>query len=142
MRLMPVSRFILLVGSLVALLGLAGALPAGRAAPPLATAPARVAVLHAAPLGDAAPVTVALRIGAVDTIIGSGVQFGERLPYRDLPAGAYPVQVFAGALTQDQLSGATPLLTATATLQAARDHTLLISGGANGFPLAVFTITD
>lgn len=141
MRLMPVPRFLPLIGCLVALLVLAGALPAGRAAP-LAVAPTRVAVLHAAPLGGAAPVTVALRIGGVDTVIGSGLQFGERLPYRDLPAGAYPVRVFAGALTQEQLSGATPLLTATATLQAARDQTLLIGGGANGFPLALITVAD
>ncbi len=141
MRLMPVPRFLPLIGSLVALLVLVGALPAGRAAP-LAVAPTRVAVLHAAPLGGAAPVTVALRIAGVDTLIGSGLQSGERLPYRDLPAGAYPVLVFAGALTQEQLSGATPLLTATATLQAARDQTLVIGGGANGFPLALFTVTD
>jgi len=141
MRLMPVPRFLRLVGCLLALLVLAGALPAGRAAP-LAVAPARVAVLHAAPSGGAAPVTVALQIAGVNTVIGSGLQFGERLPYRDLPAGTYPVLVFAGALTQEQLSGATPLLSATATLQAARDHTLLIGGGANGFPLSLFTVTD
>lgn len=84
MRLMPVPRFLPLIGSLVALLVLVGALPAGRAAP-LAVAPTRVAVLHAAPLGGAAPVTVALRIAGVDTLIGSGLQFGERLPYRTCP---------------------------------------------------------
>lgn len=141
MPLMPLPRFLRLIGRLAALLALAGALPAVSAAP-LAAAPARVAVLHAAPLGAAAPVTVALRIGGVDTVIGSGLQFAERLPYRELPAGVYPVLVFAGALTQEQLPGATPLLSGSATLQAARDHTLVISGGANGFSLAVFTVTD
>jgi len=141
MGLMSLPRFIRLIGSLAALIILTGALPAGRAAP-LAVAPARVAVLHAAPLGGAAPVTVALRIDGVDTVIGSGLQFGARLPYRELPAGAYPVLIFAGALTQEQLAGATPLLTVTATLEAARDHTLVVTGGASGFPLQLLTLTD
>ncbi|MCS6882386.1 MAG: DUF4397 domain-containing protein [Oscillochloridaceae bacterium] len=141
MPLTSLRRFLGLIGRLAVLLALAGALPAVRAAP-LAAAPARVAVLHAAPLGGAAPVTVALRIGGIDTMIGSGLQFAERLPYRELPAGVYPVLVFPGALTQEQLPGATPVLSGAATLQAARDHTLVIGGGANGFPLAVFTVTD
>lgn len=140
MRLLPVARVLSLILGLVALVAEL-ATPASRAAV-LAQVPARVAVLHAAALGGPAPVTVAATIGGVDTLLISGLSSGQRLPYQDLPAGTYPVKLFAGTLTQQELAGAMPLLTADVTLAPARDQTVVALGGANGFPLALLVLSD
>jgi hypothetical protein len=133
-----------LLTALLALAALAALAPgAAPARASLAPAPARVALLHAAPLPGSAPVTVAVDTapGQPDLRLGD-FGFGGSLDYRDVAAGTRTFKLYAGALDTSQLPGATPALTAQVALEAGKDYTIVATGGVNGFPLELLRLTD
>ena len=140
MGLRRIVRRIPLVLALVALVAAASPTAAPARAQAL-QAPARIALVHAAPLPGDSLVTATVEIGGVDTRVGA-LRFGSFLNYRDAPAGARVVKLFAGDLAQAQVAAATPLLTASMALEAGKDFTLAAVGGANGFPLEILALSD
>lgn len=133
-----------LLTALLALAALAVSLPAGApAGAALAPAPARVALLHAAPLAGPDAVTVAVDTapGLPDAPLGD-LGYAERLDYQDVAAGERSFKLFAGVVDAAELPAATPILTARVDLAAGRDYTLVVTGGASGFPLAIVALPD
>lgn len=133
-----------LLTALLVLAALASWLPgAAPARASLAPAPARVALLHAAPLPGADAVTAAVDTapGLPDMRLGA-FGYDDTLAYQDVAAGERVFKLYAGALNAPDLVGAQPILTANVTLAAGKDYTLVVTGGANGFPLALLTLPD
>lgn len=138
------SHLARLITPLLALAALAAWLPSGApAAAALAPAPARVALLHAAPLAGDATVTVAVDTapGQPDQLLGS-LDYDAALDYQDVAAGPRSFKLYPGALDAPDLPGATPALTASLTLEAGKDYTVVATGGANGFPLTLLALLD
>jgi len=140
---MGLRRIVRRIPLMLALVALAAA-ASPTAAPTTAQAlqaPARIALVHAAPLPGDSLVTATVDVGGVDTRVGA-LDFGSFLDYADAPAGARVVKLFAGNLAPAQIAAATPLLTANVTLEAGKDFTLAAVGGANGFPLEILALSD
>lgn len=138
------SHSLRLLTALLVLAALAALAPgAAPARALLAPAPARVALLHAAPLAGPAPVTVAVDSapGQPDLRLGA-FGFGEFIAYQDVGAGTRTFKLFAGALDASELPGATPALTAQVALEAGKDYTIVATGGVNGFPLELLRLAD
>lgn len=134
------GRVTQLLAALLACVALAGSALA-RTPAALAQAPARVSLLHAVPMAEPSVITVAVD-GAPTPRLLASFGYGEQRPYADVPAGDRVFALYAGALTAEQLSGATPLHSAPLRLDAGKDYTLIAAGGANGLPLTLLAVLN
>lgn len=116
--------------------------------------PARVSIVHAAPFDLDGPggnaysregtaVTVTATSGSETALLAQGIVFSGSTPYLSLPAGSYDVKVFAGTRSLEQTLSLTPALSATVSLSANRDYTVVAVGLANAtYPLDLRVFED
>jgi hypothetical protein len=127
---------------------LAGSMVAAAQAAPLAqppepeqgAAPARIAVVHAAPFGPDTTVTI---VANDLLLLDNNFVFGEQLSYVTVPAGTYEIDVYAGSLTLAQTATATPVLSEDLTVAAGTDYTVIAIGtNTVAYPLDLLVLDD
>lgn len=131
---------------------LSGALAfAAQAAPPAqeaeqGAAPARIAVVHAAPFAatlDGTTVTVVATVLGQDILITNSFKFGDAVPYITVPAATYNVKVYAGTLTLPIPSGTSPVYQETVSLAAGTDYTVAAVGtNTTTYPIDLLILDD
>jgi hypothetical protein len=102
-------------------------------------APARVRLVHAAPFqANGGPATVTVRVGG--QVVNNNFNFRDITPYTTLPAGIYPVEIFAGSTLPPT---GTPALTAPLVLQDGQSYTVVAMGtGVAPYQLKLKVLTD
>lgn len=109
-------------------------------------APARIAVVHAAPFGAdvaATNVTVVATVLGQDFLITNSFRFGDVVPYVTVPAATYQVKIYAGSLTLPIPGGTTPVVQKSVTLAAGVDYTAVAVGRNNAaYPLDILLLND
>lgn len=112
----------------------AGLLAAGLVLPSLALAQPRVLVGHFAPFSaDLEATAVDIRINGNTAL--TNVRYGDFTDYLELAPGAYTLEVLPAGTT-------TVAISASVTLEANTDYTVLATGGAGGQDLALQALVD
>ncbi len=99
-----------------------------------AFAAARLAVLHLAPFADTLDGT-AVNIAVNGTVLFENVKFKDFVPYTDLDAGEYTIDIIPVGATE-------PVLSATVTLQDGVDYSAYAEGNGITQDLALVAIED
>lgn len=146
MRQSPMTRLLLILaivfaGALAA--AVQAAPPAQEVEPAQAGAPARVAVVHAAPF--AANTTVSVVVNDA-ILLDNNFTLGEVVTYLTLPAATYNIKVYAGSVTLPVPAGTTPVLNVSPALAAGTDYTFAVVGNSVSptapFPVQILALTD
>lgn len=121
------------------------AAPASQA-PEQAAAPARIAVVHAAPFAaDVAGtnVTVVATVLGQDFLITNSFKFGDVVPYITVPAATYTVKIYAGSLSLPIPGATAPVYQENVTLAPGTDYTAIAVGRNNAaYPLDILALDD
>lgn len=109
-------------------------------------APARIAVVHAAPFNATLAntnVTVVASILGQDVLLTNTLKYRDVFPYLTVPAATYTVKVYAGSLSLPIPAATAPVIQKTVTLEPGKDYTAVAVGkNDSGYPLDLLVLDD